>query len=62
MGRFAEDPVHLLVEAARPSNVDTVVIDGRILKRHGMMTALDPLRVLTDAQESMSAVVRRVQT
>jgi cytosine/adenosine deaminase-related metal-dependent hydrolase len=60
MGRFTKDPAHLLVEAARPSNVDTVVVDGRILKRHGMMTALDPHRVLQDAEDSISAVVKRV--
>ena len=27
--------------AAEPANVDTVVVDGRILKRHGKLTALD---------------------
>jgi len=35
------DPVHLLVEAAQPSNADTVEADGRILKRNGQLTALN---------------------
>ena len=35
------DPAHMLVTAAEPSNVDTVVVDGRILKRHGKLTAFD---------------------
>ena len=39
MGGFA-DPAHLLIGSALPENVDTVVIDGRILKRDGKLTAL----------------------
>src|SRR5262245_5317264 len=35
------EPAHLLVEAAQPANVDTVIIDGRILKRDGRLTSLD---------------------
>ena len=33
------DPAHMLVTAAEPANVDTVVVDGRILKRNGKLTA-----------------------
>ena len=32
------EPAHLLVEAAQPANVDTVIIDGRIVKRGGRLT------------------------
>ena len=35
------DPAHMLVTAAEPSNVDTVVVDGRILKRNGKLTAMN---------------------
>ena len=35
------DPAHLLVEACGPSNVDTVLVDGRILKRDGKLTHID---------------------
>ena len=41
MGMFT-DPTRVVIEAAEPSNVDTVVIDGRILKRGGKFTALEP--------------------
>ena len=38
------DPAHMLVTAAQPSNVDTVVVDGRILKRGGKLTAVNTVR------------------
>lgn len=53
------DPAHLLVEAAQPANIDTVVVDGRILKRGGKLTALDVERVVADAGKSLAALRRR---
>jgi len=53
------DPAHMLVEAAQPSNVDTVVIDGRILKRNGTLTALDVDAVVDDARRALADVRRR---
>lgn len=41
----APDPVSTVVRCARPSDVDTVICDGRILKRHGDLTDAD-LRAL----------------
>ena len=32
------DPYDALVQLAQPSNVDTVVVDGRILRRKGQFT------------------------
>jgi len=60
MGLFVGDPAHLLVEAAQPANVDTVIIDGRILKRNGEMTAMDPADVLQGAADSTAAMLDRV--
>ena len=40
MGGFA-DAAHLLVGSALPENVDTVVIDGRILKRQHLFARHD---------------------
>jgi 5-methylthioadenosine/S-adenosylhomocysteine deaminase len=54
------DPVNMIVLAAQPHNVDLVAIDGRILKRHGELTALDPERVVRQAAESLAAVLARV--
>ena len=52
MGGFA-DPAHLLVGSALPENVDTVVIDGRILKRDGKLTALSAPQVVADARAAL---------
>jgi len=35
------DPAFMLVNQAQPANVDTVMVDGRILKRAGKLTALN---------------------
>ena len=44
------EPAHLLVEAAQPANVDTVMIDGRIVKRGGRLTSLDVGEIVDDGR------------
>jgi cytosine/adenosine deaminase-related metal-dependent hydrolase len=61
MGVFT-DPTHLLVEATEPANVDTVVIDGRILKRHGQMVACTPAQIIAGATAAREEVTRRLAT
>ena len=58
MGVFT-DPAHMLVESTQPENVDTVIVDGRILKRGGKLTSIDTDQVLTDAAASLEAVRKR---
>ena len=53
------DPAHMLVTAVEPANVDTVVIDGRILKRHGTLTALDIDGIAADAAAANAALRKR---
>jgi cytosine/adenosine deaminase-related metal-dependent hydrolase len=53
------DPAHMLVTAAQPSNVDTVMIDGRILKRGGKPTAVDPRAVVADAGTALAGIRKR---
>jgi len=53
------DPAHMLVEAAQPSNVDTVVVDGRILKRRGKLMAFDTRQVVGQASAALAAVRKR---
>ncbi len=55
MGVFT-DPARMLVECATPENVDTVVIDGRILKRGGRLTEIDVPAVLAGARTGLSSV------
>jgi 5-methylthioadenosine/S-adenosylhomocysteine deaminase len=54
------DPVQAIVRSAQPHNVDTVVVDGRILKRGGQMTGVDVEKVVREASESMARLRARV--
>ena len=53
------DPAHMLVTAAQPSNVDTVIVDGRILKRAGKLTAMNPVQIATEAAAANLALRKR---
>jgi 5-methylthioadenosine/S-adenosylhomocysteine deaminase len=53
------DPAHMIVEAAQPSNVDTVMVDGSILKRGGRLTAIDTARVAREARAALDALRKR---
>jgi 5-methylthioadenosine/S-adenosylhomocysteine deaminase len=53
------DPVTAIVRSAQPYNVDTVVIDGRILKRNGRLTAIDADEVVAQAVESLASLRQR---
>jgi cytosine/adenosine deaminase-related metal-dependent hydrolase len=46
------DPVHMVVQSANPSNVDTVMIDGRILKRNGKLIGIDVPRIVREANDT----------
>jgi 5-methylthioadenosine/S-adenosylhomocysteine deaminase len=59
MGVFT-DPSRLIVEATQPENVETVIVDGRILKRSGKLTAVAIGEVLNDAETSFAALRKRV--
>ena len=53
------DPAHMLVEAAQPANVDTVIVDGRVLKRGGELVGVDVAAVVADAREALAGVRAR---
>ena len=53
------DPAHMLVTAAQPANVDTVIVDGRVLKRSGVLTAIEPAQVSADARQALAGVLAR---
>jgi len=53
------DPAHLLVEAAQPSNVDTVMVDGRILKRSGRLVGVDAGQVVDEARIALAGLRKR---
>ncbi len=53
------NPALLLVQQAQPFNVDTVVIDGRILKHKGELVALDADEIVRKAAESFQSARKR---
>lgn len=48
-----------IVYASYPENVDTVLVDGRVLLRDGQLTTLDQAEVFTRASQEIAALVER---
>ena len=55
------DPYDALIQLAMPANVDTVVVDGRILRQKNRFTALDHEKVIRDAVDAVAALKSRVK-
>src|SRR5947209_1702480 len=55
----AGDPYEAIVSLAQPSNVDTVAVDGRILRRGGRFVALDQAAVVKEAAEALAGLRAR---
>jgi cytosine/adenosine deaminase-related metal-dependent hydrolase len=55
------DPYDALVALAQPVNVDTVVADGRVLRRGNKFTALDHPKIVQEAAESAQALRTRAK-
>ncbi len=53
------DPAHMIVTAAQPANVDTVMIDGRILKRGGRLAVLNPSQITREAAAANAELRKR---
>jgi cytosine/adenosine deaminase-related metal-dependent hydrolase len=53
------DPARLLVTAAHPGNVETVIADGRVLKRAGKLTGYDVAEVAHSARDALAGVLTR---
>jgi cytosine/adenosine deaminase-related metal-dependent hydrolase len=52
----AGDPYEAIVSLAQPANVDTVIVDGRILRQSGKFTVLDHGKVVREAREAAAAL------
>jgi 5-methylthioadenosine/S-adenosylhomocysteine deaminase len=50
------DPYEAIVSLAQPTNVDTVIVDGRILRQSGKFTTLDHGKVVHEAKEAAAAL------
>ncbi len=53
------DPAALLVYSARPDNVRTVLVSGRIVKQDGKLQGVDLPKLLRDAEDSARELRRR---
>lgn len=58
IGPFTE-PAYMLVDSAQASNVDTVLVDGRILKRNGKLTAIDVGKLMDEASAATQSIKQR---
>jgi cytosine/adenosine deaminase-related metal-dependent hydrolase len=56
------DPARLLVTAASPRDVELVIADGQVLKRDGVLTAVDVADVTRSARAALSRVLGRAST
>jgi cytosine/adenosine deaminase-related metal-dependent hydrolase len=52
------DPVTLIAYAGSPANVDTVIVDGRIRKRHGELVDIDVPEIIAAATEALAHILR----
>jgi cytosine/adenosine deaminase-related metal-dependent hydrolase len=50
------DPYDAIVFLAQPGNVDTVIVDGRILRRKNQFTGIDHARIMQDAAATIAAL------
>jgi cytosine/adenosine deaminase-related metal-dependent hydrolase len=55
----AVDVESTIVRSVTPANVDTVIVDGRIVKRAGKLVAHDAQRIVADATAAAAAVRER---
>jgi cytosine/adenosine deaminase-related metal-dependent hydrolase len=53
------DVAHTVLECTLPENIDTVMVDGRILKRGGKLTAIDPPAVIAEARAALADIRAR---
>ncbi|ADB52482.1 amidohydrolase family protein [Conexibacter woesei] len=53
------DPAVAVVHSALPSDVDTVLVDGRVVKRDGRLTTVEPEAVIGRAEVSLRGVCGR---
>jgi cytosine/adenosine deaminase-related metal-dependent hydrolase len=52
------DPVDVLVLSGLPQNVDTTIIDGRVLKRGGKLTAVDTEQIVAESLDSVRSILK----
>jgi len=54
-----QEPLTSIVLYASPADIDTVIVDGRILKKDGVITSIDVKEALADAQLKCKEIIDR---
>lgn len=54
-----KDPLTSIVLYGTPGDVDTVIVDGKILKQNGALTTVDTRKALLKAQERTNKIIER---
>ena len=54
-----KDPLTSIVLYGTPGDIDTVIVDGKILKRDGALTTIDGRGALLRAQERTDEIIER---
>jgi 5-methylthioadenosine/S-adenosylhomocysteine deaminase len=54
-----KDPLTSIVLYSTSSDIDTVIVDGRILKRDGVLTTIDTAEALLKGQERVEEIIER---
>lgn len=52
-------PAAALVHAGQPSNVDTVMVDGRLLKRSGTLVGVETATIVAEARAALATLLAR---
>lgn len=47
-------PANMIVQAAQPSNIEAVMVDGRFLKRDGRLTTIDMAQLARDSADTIA--------
>jgi cytosine/adenosine deaminase-related metal-dependent hydrolase len=55
------EPVRMIVQSAQPSNIELVMVDGRILKRGSQLTTIDVPKLVAEATETITRVRAQVK-
>jgi cytosine/adenosine deaminase-related metal-dependent hydrolase len=58
MGVFT-DPAHMALECTQPENIETVIVDGRVLKSGGKLTTFSVPTIVREARASLDGVRKR---
>jgi 5-methylthioadenosine/S-adenosylhomocysteine deaminase len=55
------DPYYAIVFFGQPSNIETVMVDGRVLVRDGKLTSIDLIKTVGEATKSVRGILERAK-